>query len=332
MRSFASSEVSSSVTTNPITGAASQGLTTVATQRLIAASAALDPADRALLNLLVTRGLDNDSLARFSRVDTAAIVARRERIVHRLSDELGLPPDQVRGALDELAAAALQPPHAGNPATPPNGNGAPPATGAATSPGAATPDQAGPPERRFTRKRLVSAAVAGVGIVAVVVALLASASTRNPRQVPLAGSSAAPPTPTNLTPARAAPIVTPAHTKAPAQRRAAAGSPTRRLATLPGATSPATGSVALAGTSAHPRLTLHIKGLIAAHGGHYEAWLYNTILDSTPLVRLRDGVTSFTARLPHDYHRYRWIDISLQHQGTVNNSGESVMRAHVPAR
>jgi hypothetical protein len=39
-------------------------MTTVATQRLIDAAAALEEADRALLNLLVTRGLDNDALAR----------------------------------------------------------------------------------------------------------------------------------------------------------------------------------------------------------------------------------------------------------------------------
>jgi hypothetical protein len=75
---------------------------------------------------------------------------------------------------------------------------------------------------------------------------------------------------------------------------------------------------------------LKITGRIAATDGHYEAWLYNSILDSAPLVRLRMGVASFNVALPRGYRRYHWIDISFQPPGLVNDSGESVMRASVP--
>jgi hypothetical protein len=322
---------------------------------LIDAAAVLDPADRALLNLLVNRGLDDNSLARLSRVSAAAIVARRERIVNRLSDQLGLPPDHVRGALDQLGAAAREPPAAANAAaTPANGNGVPALAPARTARDAsalapaarltasegpesaaadvAPPDQAGQPEHRFKHKRLFSQAVAGACIAAVLVVVLTSTATKNARHVPVTSSTAAGAAPSTLTPTPPAPITTPAHTKPRADRRGAAGAYPQRLATLPGGTSKATGSVALAGTAARPRLILNLMGLITAQHGYYEAWLYNSILDSVPLVRLRDGVTRSSARLPRDYQRYLWIDISFQPPGLVNDSGESVMRARVPAR
>ncbi len=283
-------------------------------------------------------------------MNAAAIVARRERIVHRLSDQLGLPPDQVRDALDEIRVAALQPPADAEPDTPANGNVAAPLAGTPPSadtppPGAlpaasdgalgaagdvAVPEQTGPSEHRSKRKLLVTAAVAGLGIAAVVIVLLGSASTKHARHAPVTSSTATAPTPSTLTAAGPAAITTPAHPKQPGHDRPAAGAYRQRLATLLGGALHAAGSVALAGTAAHPRLTLQITGLIGAHNGHYEAWLYNSILDSVPLIRLRYGVANFTVALPRDYRRYQWIDISFQPPGMVNDSGESVMRASLP--
>ena len=318
-------------------------MTTVASQRLIDAAAALAPADRALLNLLVTRGLDNDSLARLSRMTAAAIVARRERMVHRLSDELGLPADQVRGRLVKLAVAPPQPRSDAEPVTPLNGNGARPPAG---GPLDAAPGQPGPSPQRSKRKLLVSAAVAGLGIAATVAVLLTSATAKHARGAPATVSTPFASTASTLTQAPPALITTPAHPAAPAHHRAnhrraahrqsrgvhhsAAASRAQPLTILPGATAKATGSVALAGTASHPRLVLKITGRIAATDGHYEAWLYNSILDSAPLVRLRMGVASFNVALPRGYRRYHWIDISFQPPGLVNDSGQSVMRASVP--
>jgi hypothetical protein len=337
-------------------------MTPVAPQRLIDAAGSLEPADRALLDLLVKRGFDNDSLARLSRVNAAAIVARRERIVNRLSDELGLPTDQVRGTLDELGVTPLGP-GAARPA-PANGNGAHTVRDPPDPPGTAPPLVATPvatpavvealgtagrvgvadlphsAEPRSPRRRLVSATVAVLGVAAVVVVLALgspkplrhaavtrlTAGAANPSTATAAASSAPGPAAPVAPPA---PITTPARPR-PLHPRSAAGAYPQRLAILPGGTSQASGSIALAGSAAHPRLRLRITGLIAARAGYYEAWLYNSILDSAPLIQLRSGRTSFSARLPHNYRRYQRIDISFQPPGMANDSGESVMRARVP--
>ncbi len=78
----------------------------LATRRLISAAATLGPADRALLNLWVNRGLGDDALARLTGLTPQALDGRRRHAVTCLSDELGLPPEHVRSALDEIAAGA----------------------------------------------------------------------------------------------------------------------------------------------------------------------------------------------------------------------------------
>jgi hypothetical protein len=60
-------------------------------------------------------------------------------------------------------------------------------------------------------------------------------------------------------------------------------------------------------------------------------WLYNTVVDSRALARLRNGHRRLAARLPHGARHYRWIDISFQPIGVVYHSGESVLRASNPA-
>ena len=79
------------------------------TTTLIDASATLDPADRALLNLWVNRGLDDDALAELSHLSVGVITARRHSIVERLSADLELSPQYVSDSLQELAANNGQP-------------------------------------------------------------------------------------------------------------------------------------------------------------------------------------------------------------------------------
>jgi hypothetical protein len=95
----------------------------VLTRGLIDAASTLPPAERALLDLWVNRGLDDERLAAMSGVTSDAIEARRARIVQRLSEQLSMTPVEVGEALAGLAAtsAARQ---AGR--TDPHGNGEPP--------------------------------------------------------------------------------------------------------------------------------------------------------------------------------------------------------------
>ena len=61
-------------------------------------------------------------------------------------------------------------------------------------------------------------------------------------------------------------------------------------------------------------------------------WLYNTVVDSRPLARLRTGVRHLLVRLPNHAARFHWIDISFQPAGVIYHSGESILRASNPAR
>src|SRR5450755_3150834 len=78
-------------------------MSSVATRRLIDAAATLDPADRALLNLWVNRGLDDERLTELTGMSIEALGTRREKIVARLAAELGLPEPDIRGALEQIS-------------------------------------------------------------------------------------------------------------------------------------------------------------------------------------------------------------------------------------
>jgi hypothetical protein len=103
------------------------------------------------------------------------------------------------------------------------------------------------------------------------------------------------------------------------------------LTALPGGLTHASGSVKLSGKVKNLKLDLTVRGLPAAHAGHYEVWLYNSVIDSRPLARLRNGHHKLAVRLPANVRHYRWIDISFQPVGAVNHSGESELRASNPA-
>ncbi|HEX8102169.1 MAG TPA: hypothetical protein VF533_06145 [Solirubrobacteraceae bacterium] len=85
-------------------------MATTTTTDLIAASRALDPAGRALLNLWLHRGLDDAAIAQLSGGSAADVAERRRQVVERLAGEVGDTPEAVRAALDDLAV--------GRPATP----------------------------------------------------------------------------------------------------------------------------------------------------------------------------------------------------------------------
>jgi hypothetical protein len=325
-------------------------MASLATRRLIDSAATLEPADRALLNLWINRGFDTDRLAALSRMPATALDGRRDRIVEQLSGELGLPADDVRAALEELAETARQATAAqlddaaddDAAAAPVNGTAAPavaglllgPAAAAravpAPAPAAATEPATQPAPTGGGRRRLMgwlAAGLAAVIVLGVLVAVLASGGSSRHR-VPIA----APPA-TVIASASASPT-SPAPTPTPPTRTAGGPVTPTALGGLPGGLAHAGGSTQLVGPTRHRRLRLRVRvrGLPAPHDGHYEVWLFNSVLDSAPLGRIRDGRRAATFRLPANARRYRWIDISFQPTGVVNHSGESELRSTNPAR
>ncbi len=242
-----------------------------------------------------------------------ALKTRRAKIVAQLAAELGLPEQDIRGALEQIAPDqefATPPDPEEITFEPPGLNGGGPASGPET---AAEPS---PPPRR--RRRLWPG-LAVLAIVAAAVIVVATSGGPSPPKSRRAASTASTPIATAQTQTLPAPAhPTPGPVPAP-------------LAGLPGGLAHAAGTVKLAGPVKDLRLSLTVRGLPAPHAGHYEVWLYNSVLDSRPLARLRAGRHRLVVRLPAHARRYRWIDISFQPVGAINHSGESELRASNPA-
>jgi hypothetical protein len=82
----------------------------------------------------------------------------------------------------------------------------------------------------------------------------------------------------------------------------------------------ATGSAAVNGKT----LRLQAKGLPA---GHYEVWLYNSILDARSIANADGSRFTETADLPAGWKRFRYVDVSREpRDGNLSHSGESVLR------
>jgi hypothetical protein len=303
----------------------------VAASRLTDAAAKLGPDDRALLNLLVNHGLDEPSLLRVLRTDHAHFEARYLLLAERLGEVLELPPEYVQEQLDALIESARE--HRANEAAAPNGAAAGAETTApaerapetiASSPAPApaasspapppAPSPAPPiaayasarsPGRHRRRWRLAAALLAALAIVLVVV-LSGGSSKRTPDS------------PTHTGTGGSSPVAsTGVHDHA-------------ALTTLPGGPTGVTGSIGLSGPAAAPRLVVTVAGLPAAGTGHYEVWLYNSVIDSRALASLGTSGASVTVPLPAGYRRYRWIDVSRQPTGSSVHSGLSVLRVAVP--
>jgi len=73
----------------------------VTIERLQEALAGLDPESRALLDLCVRRGMDEDEIAGILRVAPDEVAERRRSLLARLGEELGL---DGREQCDELLA------------------------------------------------------------------------------------------------------------------------------------------------------------------------------------------------------------------------------------
>jgi hypothetical protein len=282
----------------------------VAASRLIEAAAELGPDDRALLNLLVNHGVDDASLVRALRTDQAHLAERRLLLAERLGAVLELPPEYVQEQLDALIESARA--HRANGAAELNGAAAvtaAPSAGPAPPPAPPITDyaSASSPRRDSRRWRLAAMLLAVLVVVVVVVVVLSAGSSKRTH-----GS------PTHTGTGGSSPVAS------TGVRDHAA------LAALPGGPPGVTGSIELSGPAAAPRLVMSVTGLPAAGTGHYEVWLYNSVIDSRALASLGTSGGSVTVPLPSGYRRYRWIDVSRQPAGSGVHSGLSVLRAAVP--
>ena len=329
----------------------------VAAQRLIDASGKLDAADRALLSLLVNHGMDGDALARALHLDHARVAERRRELAEHLGVVLELPAAFVSEQLDELAQSARseQLATASVDRTPET------SAGAAAVIGASAPDTTPPadPKTRQRRRGWLLAAVLLAAIAAVLIVSLTSAGASkpgaskptaattgtSPRTTPsVTSTSATTPTTTSTTTPATTSTTTPATTSTTTPTATTPSTPSggitpsppvrerAELETLPGGPAGMSGSIGLAGAAAKPRLVITVSGLPPAGTGHYEVWLYNSVIDSRGLARLGATGGTATVPLPRDFRRFRWIDVSMQPAGTTVHSGISMVRAAVPHR
>ncbi len=76
---------------------------------MIQAAAGLDPANRALLNLWMARGLPDSELAALAGVEPGAITSRKLDIVEALSTRLDVPPYAIVAGLSSARALRTSP-------------------------------------------------------------------------------------------------------------------------------------------------------------------------------------------------------------------------------
>jgi hypothetical protein len=280
------------------------------------ALARLDPASRALLDLSLRRGMRPEEIGDLLGTDPESVVVAREGALEQLATELEMGDvselDNVRTRLAELPAEAWT-------GAAPTGNGAPPA---AERPKLAVlaeeekrespkpePAKRKPEPERKSRTPLLL----GLLAVAAVVLVVVLASSGGDKSNTAATSSPAPqqkPTPAKPTGTKPAPAK-------PAAR-------TVSLASVGGAGG-VTGTAAL--TQGGKRLRVDVSGLPDPHGGAYQVWLYDSVIDAVSLVKVGGTKLALDLKLPQNASHYRYLDISLEPaDGNPNHSGQSVLR------
>jgi hypothetical protein len=255
----------------------------------------LDPANRALLDLSLRRGMRPEEISDLLGTDPESVIVAREQALEQLASELGMADvseiDHVRARLAELPAEAWTPPLALVDAE----EEKPERDAARTEPSAPGP--------RRSRRPLLLVILAAAAVVLVVVLASSGGSDRK--------NTAATPAPT--------PPAKPVSSK---PTKPATG-PRVALAAVSGSGG-ASGTAALAGGG--KRLMLDVSGLPARKGA-YQVWLYNSVIDARSLVTEPGTNVKLDLKLPANAGRYRFLDISFEPKdGNPNHSGASVLR------
>ncbi len=324
---------------------------------LPAALRRLDPASRALLDLSLRRGVDDDSIAELLGSDAGTVAADRDRTLERVGGAVGAaaPGDvpALREAIAGLSAErwAEASPEAAAPRQPRRGSVGPPAQPRRESaepsarprrePQARPRPSGGGPVRRTERgpvKRssragpLVVGAVLLFGAAVLIASLVSSgddggAGADPPGQtVTESRPGAEPPTPGasgDPGPANEPPARDGDGEQAPGGRREA-GTP---LEPLPGGQAVGRGTAILEGEGEEAALTVDVTGL-PTPDGRYEVWLYNSLSDAVSLGRFAGREIELFRPLPANPADYRFLDVSLEPtDGVESHSGRSVLRA-----
>lgn len=286
------------------------------TDSFTSALAQLDPANRALLDLSLRRGMRPEEISDLLGTDPESVMVAREQALEHLAEELGM--DNVSELDDVRARLAELPPESwtGSRAPLPQVEAIMEESEADETPRAksAPRAKAEPPKKEQKKSRLplllTLLAVAAVLLVIVV----ASSGGSDEGSTAAAPSTPAPPKPA----AKAAPSKP--TRSAPKPVKPAAAGPKVALAGLGGRDAKGTANLLDGGK----RLRLDITGLPA---GTYQVWLYNSIIDSHSLTQARGTTLALDLKLPANAGHFKLVDISREPaDGNPNHSGQSLLR------
>jgi hypothetical protein len=282
-----------------------------------AALSRLDPASRALLDLSLRRGMRPEEIGELLGTDPESVIVARESALEQLADELGM--DDVSELDDVRARLAELPPEAWTGQAAVNGaSTARPKLAVVEGAPKEEKEKSGPQdEERKSRLPLLLALLAAAALVLVIV--LATSGGSDGGKANTAASKPASPKPNAAKPKPNAAKPAPA----PAPKPPAAA-PKVQLNAI-GRGSGAHGSAAL--THGGKRLRLDVSGLPDPHGGAYQVWLYDSVIDAASLTKVRGTRLSLDLKLPRNASHYRYVDVSYEPaDGNPNHSGESVLR------
>src|SRR3954463_14301518 len=266
------------------------------------ALARLDPANRALLDLSLRRGMRPEEIGDLLGTDPESVIVAREAALEQLGAELGLDEtpdlDDLRARLSALPSEAWTP-EAGEEVQENDRPQLQVVRDEPESPGGAEPE---PARKRRSRLPLLLALLAVAAVVLVIV-LASSGSDESDNQ-----SSSGP---------------APTQKPKPAKKdsNAAPASPDVKLAAI-GAAGDVSGSAQL--TDGGKGLKLDVSGLPA---GAYEVWLYDSVIDAVSIGKGNGPELKLDVKLPANASNYRYVDVSREPaDGNPNHSGESVLR------
>src|SRR3954452_1054783 len=272
------------------------------------ALARLDPANRALLDLSLRRGMRPEEIGDLLGTDPESVIVAREAALEQLGAELGLDEapdlDELRARLTTLPGEAWTPAAGEEPEEVPEEADRPQlqVVRDEPEPAAAEPE---PSRGRRSRLPLMLTLLAVAAVVLVIV--LASGGSDEGDNAPSSSPAPAqkqPPPKNSSKPAKSAPA-----------------SPEFKLSPI-GAASGVTATAKP--TEGGKGLSLAVKGLPA---GAYEVWLYDSVIDAVSIGKGNGPELKVDVKLPANASNYRYIDVSREPaDGNPNHSGESVLR------
>jgi hypothetical protein len=290
------------------------------------ALARLDPANRALLDLSLRRGMRPEEIGDLLGTDPESVIVAREAALEQLAAELGLDEapdlDDLRARLSALPDEAWT----GQPEPEADDEEPEPRPQLTVAEAPAEPQEAeeprsdkpGRPAERKSRLPLLLPLLAVAAVVLVIV--LASGGDDGGNTA----SSTPSPAPQAKKPGKPASKASPTAAAKPSKPAAKPSQPAAPKATL----TPVAGAAGATGTAelveGGKRLHLEVSGLPA---GSYEVWLYNSVIDATSIGKATGTKISLDVELPKNASQFRYVDVSREPaDGNPNHSGESVLR------